>query len=214
MNSPAIALLWARIRYGGGSIGTYDPGVRVRNLTSTMATPRKISIASAVSPTTSRPPPPSSGSCSDRSRPTTHWPCTCCTGSRGATDTGYGARPASDEWVFEAPGSTRIAVRAPPGKSNIDDLIENHDTVSREQAIEALQDTVRGLPKDADLTWTSPFPPLRISQDMRRHARSLGTRDRTSKPAQIHGVHRRPDGLANPPGWRPSSQFDDPPPTV
>ena len=74
-----------------------------------------------------------------------------------------------DEWVFEAPGSTRVAVRAPPGKSNIDDLIENHDTVSREQAIEALRHTVRDLPKDADLTWTSPFP---TTEDLPRHEAS------------------------------------------
>ena len=63
------------------------------------------------------------------------------------------------EWVFR---STRVPIALLfehlQDGGNINDFLEDHDTVSQEQAVEVLQHTVRDLWKYADPTQTSPYP--------------------------------------------------------
>ena len=124
----------------------------------------KSSTTSTVSPTTSRPPTSSSGSCSNRSKPTTHRPCASCSSSGGETGIVYGARPSSarptctaTSEVFRPPESTRVAVGEPPGGTT-STTSSKTTTPCRPQAVEALRNTVRDFLKDADPSRTSPYP--------------------------------------------------------
>lgn len=142
---------------GAGLLPAHDPGVRDHNLTLTMAAPRKTSVASSAPPTMSRPTTPSSGSWSNRSRPTTHRPCTSrpVSGAKLAlavvhgrpTTSGFSRRQGPLALLFE-----RLQERATSTTSS------RTTTPCRAQAVEELRHTVRDLPKDANSPRTSLFP--------------------------------------------------------